>query len=97
MYVLNSTFDYSNSYKSELMDYLRSNLRKEVSANQEFEDIFQQLDMVERLISQINQDFNKINEKYKLLFGLRDFGKLLKEQDFKNEILLYIKYKGLEK
>jgi uncharacterized protein YicC (UPF0701 family) len=97
MYALNSNSDYSNAYKAELVQYLKSSLRKEVSGNQDFEDIFEQLDIVEKLVEQINKDFNKIQEKYKLLFGLRDFARLFKEEDFKNEILLYIKYKGLDK
>jgi hypothetical protein len=97
MYTLSSSFDYQNSYKSELMQLLKQKFRSEVSGSQDFKDIFEKLDVVEQLVLEINKDFVKINEKYKLLFGLRDFERLFKEKDFKDEILLYIKFKALEK
>jgi hypothetical protein len=97
MYTLHTTLDYNNSYKSDIMSYIRSKLRKDIADNQDFNQIFDQIDMVEKLINQINRDFIKINEKYKLLFGLKDISRLFDEPDFKSEILLYIKYKSLEK
>lgn len=94
MFTLGTSFDYANSFKPELINFLRNDLRKEAAESQDFRDLFDQLDMVEKLLKQINKDFTKINEKYKLLFGLRDYHNLFNDKDFKKEIMLYIKYKA---
>ena len=92
-----SSTDYSRTYKGNLLYFLRNNLRKEVSGNKEFEELFSMIDEIEEALNNVNTKFNLMDDKYKLLFNLRDFENLLKDKDFKKEILLYIEYKGKSK
>jgi len=92
-----SSRDYSCAYKGNLIHYLKSHHGKEISQNnQDFKDLFEMMNVAEQLITEMNAKFNQLEEKYKLVFGLRDFETLLKQKDFKDEILLYVKYKGNE-
>jgi hypothetical protein len=97
MFTLTTSADYNSSYKFNLVNYLRGkDCKKEVSANQDFKDLFEKIDIVEKLIAEINNDYSKVSNKYKLLFSLRDFERLFTDSDFKKEIMLYIKYKDSE-
>lgn len=97
MFCLGSTFDYSNAWKFNFFNFLRGkSISKEISQNKDFKDIFEKFDIVEKLLVEINKDFSKISSKYKLLFSLKDYESLFKDENFKNEIILYIKYKDSE-
>jgi hypothetical protein len=98
MFTLASTADYSNSWKFHLFSFLKGKeIKKEISQNKDFKDIFEKYDIVEKLLVEINKDFYEISSKYKLLFSLKDYESLFKDENFKKEIILYVKYKESER
>lgn len=98
MFGIGSTADYTNSWKFSLFNFLRAKeIKKEISQNQDFKEIFEKYDIVEQLLIEINKDFSKISNKYKLLFSLKDYESLFRDENFKKEIILYVKYKEFEK
>lgn len=84
--------DYYNSFKSDMLNYLRSEMpRKELG--KDFIDFLGKIDSLEEKIREINSSYAELEKKYMLLFTLKDFRNLFQDKSFKQEMINYIKYK----
>lgn len=84
--------DYWGGFKTDMLQYLKNEVsRKEL--NKDFSCLFDKIEEIEEKVADINKFFAEIEKKYILLFRLKDFRSLFRDESFKLEMLNYMKYK----
>lgn len=85
--------DYHSSYKEDMVNYLVKDMPRD-KLNEDFLSFLEKIDELESSVREINNCFRDLEKKYILLFSLRDFRNLFKDDKLREEMLDYIKYKG---
>lgn len=93
MFSLKMEADYWTSFKVDLINYLKTEVPRD-KLNKDFNDLMDKMDQIQSIINKMNSSFIELEKKYMLLFSIKDFRNLFQDQNFKEEMLNYIKYKG---
>lgn len=93
MFSVRLVTDYSSTYKEDMLQYLKNDVNRN-KLNKDFISFLDKIDELEAKVTDLNDSYRALEKKYILLFSLRDFRNLFRDEKLKEEMLRYIEFKG---